>query len=280
MNMPGQKFTESPTPWLAEDIFTGRVALVTGAGSGIGASLANTLASLGCMVALADKQSDAAHHEAGRILSAGGKALALGMDVVKPIEVDAAVSSAVEWGGGLDFVVSCAAVTLSGELSSLPLEDWHAAMNVNFHGPYHVARSAYPHLRGKPGSAVVNIGSVASAGAYPGGGSYAASKAALLILTKQLAVEWATDGIRVNSVSPGTTQTPLLDKVQSEETKKARALKVPLRRIAQPYDIVNAVCFLLSPGASYITGHEIIVDGGITQTLMNGSAAWVTKHGK
>lgn len=280
MNAPVSAIASSAASWLAADIFDGRVALVTGAGSGIGADLATTLATLGCSVVLVDKQGDAAHQVAGSIASAGGRSLAICVDVVRPPEVDTAVAAAVDWGAGLDFVVNCAAVTLSGELSSLPLEDWHAAMDVNFHGPFHVARAAYPHLCARPASAVVNIGSVASAGAYPGGGSYAASKAALLVLTRQLAVEWARDDIRVNSVSPGTTQTPLLDKVQSEETKRARALKVPLKRIAQPSDIVNAVCFLLSPGASYITGHEIIVDGGITQTLMNGTSAWVAKHSR
>jgi len=125
---------------------------------------------------------------------------------------------------------------------------------------------------------MVNVGSVASQGAYPGGGAYAASKAALLVLTKQLAVEWASDGIRVNSVSPGPTRTPMLDKFQSEETKLARARKVPLQRIAEPSELANAICFLLSPGSSFITGQELLVDGGISQTLMNGTAAWVAKH--
>jgi NAD(P)-dependent dehydrogenase (short-subunit alcohol dehydrogenase family) len=274
----GATIANSTAPWLAGDLFADRAALVTGAGSGIGASLAATLATLGCAVAIVDKQGEAAREVVQSIADAGGRSLALSADVVDPGEVASAVAAAVNWSGRLDFVVNCAAVTLSGELSTLPLADWHAAMDVNFHGPFHVARASYPHLRGNPGSAIVNIGSIASAGAYPGGGAYAASKAALLILTKQLAVEWARDGIRVNSVSPGATQTPLLDIVQSEETKRARALKVPLKRIAQPSDIVNAVCFLLSPGAGYVTGHEIIVDGGMTQTLMNGTATWVAKN--
>src|SRR3546814_10000936 len=99
--------------------------------------------------------------------------------------------------GRLDYLVNCAGTTLSGELATLPLADWHSVIDLNLNGPFHVARAAFPLLAAQAGSAVVNIGTIASAGAYPGGGGYAASKAALLVLTRPLAVEWAVHGIRV-----------------------------------------------------------------------------------
>jgi len=264
----------STQDWLHPQAFADRVAIVVGGASGIGASVCATLAAHGCRVAVADRNTDAA----ARVARQAGAAIDVAMDVTQLATVRAGIDKAVSWGGRLDFVVHCAGHTIPGELATLPLEDWHATMDVNFHGPFHVARSAYPHLKRQAGSAIVNVGSVASQGAYPGGGAYAASKAALVVLTKQLAVEWAPDGIRANSVSPGPTRTPMLDSFQSEETKRARARKVPLQRIGEPSELANAICYLLSPGASFITGHEVLVDGGISQTLMNGTAAWVAKR--
>ncbi|HSW15942.1 MAG TPA: SDR family oxidoreductase [Ramlibacter sp.] len=268
----------SANSWLHPQAFAGRVAIVVGGASGIGASVCATLAAHGCQVVVADRNVEAAARVSEQALGAGGAATHAQLDVTQPQTVLAGVDAAVAWGRRLDFVVHCAGHTIPGELATLPLEDWHATMDVNFHGPFHVARAAYPHLKRQVGSSIVNVGSVASQGAYPGGGAYAASKAALLVLTKQLAVEWAPDGIRVNSVSPGPTRTPLLDSFQSEETKRARARKVPLQRIGEPTELADAICYLLSPGASFITGHEVLVDGGISQTLMNGTAAWVEKR--
>ena len=240
----------APSAWFNPTLFSGRVAFIVGGGSGIGASVCAMLARYGCAVAVGDRIPEGEQEVAARIVAAGGTSLAVTIDVTQPELVTTAVALVAGWRGCLDLVVNCAGVTLGGELATLPIEDWHEAMNVNFHGPFHVARAVFPHLKEQAGSAMVNIGSIASAGAYPGGGSYAASKAALLVLSKQLAVEWAPEGIRVNSVSPGTTLTPLLNKFQTEESKKARAKKVPLKRLAEPEELANAICFLLSRAAT------------------------------
>ena len=125
---------------------------------------------------------------------------------------------------------------------------------------------------------MVNIASIAAAQPYPGGSGYGASKAGLVALSKQLAVEWGADGIRVNSVSPGTIDTPMNAGNQSRQGRALRSAKTVLGRLGQADELASVICFLLSPGASYLTGQDITVDGGLSSCVLDGPAVWTHQH--
>ena len=269
-----QQTLEEPSTassWLNPTLFEGKIALVTGGGSGIGEATAKMLAQHGCAVAVADKRLEMAESVAAAIEGSGGSALAVGVDVSDAEQVDAAIARVVGWRAAIDIVVNNAAVALMGNLVDVNLQAWRASFEVNVVGSLLVSRAAFPYLRKSTAAAIVGVASIAGGRAYPGGGAYGPSKAALISLTRQFAIEWAEYGIRANVVSPGTTMTPLLLATVSAAGRADRQMKIPLQRLARPEEIASVITFLASPAASYITGQEILVDGGISQSLMRQS---------
>jgi NAD(P)-dependent dehydrogenase (short-subunit alcohol dehydrogenase family) len=263
-----------PRDWLAGDLFAGTASVVTGAGSGIGRQIALALGALGSHVCVGDLSAAAAEATAEAIRDDGGRAVAAPFDVADPEAAAEAVTAFADQRGRLDFVVNCAGILLDGPLDEIDVERWRRSFAIAVDGALVVARAALPHLVASGRGAIVNIGSLAAISAFPGGGGYGPSKSALVALTRQMAVEWGPLGVRANVLNPGPTMTPMFAAAQSDDSIAQFERRAPLRRIATPEDIANGVVFLLSPGAAVVTGQELSVDGGASQSLQPGPVAW------
>jgi glucose 1-dehydrogenase len=243
--------------------------LVTGASRGIGRAICLRLASQGtAVVACASAHADellAVVDEAARL---GGRVVPLVGDLADAATPARLVEQAVAALGGLDAVVSNAGVSRPASLATMALEDWDYLLAVNARAPWLLAQAAYPALRDSRGS-LVSVASMSGVQPYPGMGAYSPSKAAVLMLVRVLAQEWAADGIRVNAVSPGLIHTSLTARVYADAaTKAAREALVPLHRIGDPdRDIAGLVAFLIGPDAGYITGQNLLADGGLMDAV-------------
>ncbi|MEX0407441.1 SDR family oxidoreductase [Aquibium sp. LZ166] len=257
-----------PRDWMSNSLLDGLVALVVGGGSGIGEATAITLAANGARVAVADRRKEAADGVAKKIEADGGEALSLAMDVAVASEIGAGVSELIAKFGQLDIVVNSAGVIFPGSLEDCSLDDWRTSFLVNVEGALLLGRACLPHLRKSKSASIVNISSLAGGRGYPNGGAYGPSKAALISLTRQMALEWAADGIRVNVVSPGTIDTPLTRANMRPEIIAEREAKIPLGRLGVATELADTVVFLASPAASFVTAQELNCDGGLSQSLM------------
>lgn len=243
--------------------------LVTGASRGIGRAICQRLAASGVTIAAcASSHPEELETLAGEIREWGSHAYPLLGNLADPSVPGQLVKDAVEKMGGLDAVVSNAGISSPAMLSDLDPEAWDRVFAVNARAPWLLAAAAYPWLKEARGSFVA-ISSMSGVQPYSGMGAYSPSKAALIMLVRQLAQEWATDGIRVNGVSPGLVRTPLSQAYyDAPETKAAREGLVPMRRIAEAdADMAGLVEFLLSKDAAYMTGQNILADGGLLDSI-------------
>jgi NAD(P)-dependent dehydrogenase (short-subunit alcohol dehydrogenase family) len=244
----------------------GRVAVVTGGGSGIGRAAALRLAQEGAAVFLAGRREGALDETVSAVEAEGGRAGRLAADLREPDAAAAVVDAAVGWAGRLDAAVSCAGTFPSAPFPELTDADWEEALAINLTAPMRLARAATPHLAAASGVIV----SVSSINAYLGDllsecAHYSAAKAGLVGLTRQLAVELAPRGIRAVGVAPGGVDTPMLEG-WNEDPEEMRAWLerfVPLRRLAAPEEIAAVIAFLVSDDASYVTGQVLLADGGM-----------------
>lgn len=243
--------------------------LVTGASRGIGRAICLRLASQGASVAAcASAHADelqAVVEEAARL---GGRVLPLIGDLADPAAPAHLVAQAITALGGLDAVVSNAGVSRPAKLADLDLADWDYLLAVNARAPWLLAKAAYPALRASRGS-FVSVASMSGVQPYPGMGAYSPSKAAVLMLVRTLAQEWAAEGIRVNAVSPGLIHTALTGRIYADApTKAAREALIPMHRIGDPaQDIAGLVAFLIGPDAAYVTGQNLLADGGLMDAV-------------
>jgi len=255
------------------DRLSGKVALITGAGSGIGRVAAELFASEGASVVVADVVADAAGDTVAAITSAGGVAVAVTVDVADETQVADMVGVAVDAFGGLHVLFNNAGIFPGddGGVLDTPPSTWDRVMQVNLKGVWLGCRAAVPAMIASGGGSIVNVASfVALMGAATAQVAYTASKGGVLAFTRELAVEYARSGIRANSLCPGPIDTPLLAELLADPARRQRRLvHVPMGRLGRPEEIARAALFLASDDSSFMTGSALVVDGGIT-------AAYVT----
>ena len=241
----------------------GKVALITGGGSGIGEATAKRFAVEGGRVLVADLDAEGAARVAGEI---GAAALALEADITRPEDAEAMVERAVRHFGKLDVVHNNAASGFPGRIGDLDVESWNRTVALNLSGHFLVTRAALPAMLAAGGGAFVNMSTAAALMVEEGIGAYAAAKAGVIALTRQVAVEYGRRGIRANCICPGAIATPpTLAFIQAVDGVKERMEAAnPLRRLARPEEVAAVVVFLASDEASFLNGATIPVDGGAT----------------
>ncbi|MGI4812285.1 MAG: SDR family NAD(P)-dependent oxidoreductase [Janthinobacterium lividum] len=248
----------------------GKVCVVTGAGSGIGAATAQALAAVGAHVALVDLNGDAAKRVADGLREQGAMAIAVACDTSKEAAVKQAAAAVRSELGACSVLVNNAGLLRAGSLQSVSLDDWNFVLSVNLTGYLLCAREfGRDMLEAKHGS-IVHIASIAGSNPQTGSGSYSASKAGVRLLSKQMAVEWGPSGVRSNAVCPGMIKTALSEKFYEQPGfEERRAAVTASRRVGVPVDIANAVVFLASERADYVNGAELMVDGGLDNMVMD-----------
>ncbi len=247
--------------------FSGKVALVTGAAAGMGLATAQAFAEAGAAVVLADVREDAVNAEARKMVAAGHKAIAVRCDVSDDGQVAAMVDRTVAEFGRLDAAFNNAGVMASiAPTGESTREDWDRVIGINLRGVWSSMKYELRQMQRQGSGAIVNNASVGALGGNPGIGSYIASKHGVVGLTRTAALEYIKHGIRVNAVNPGLIDTQIARDVVSgdEQAYGELAKHVPIGRAGRPEEIASAVLWLCSPGASYIVGHALTVDGGMT----------------
>jgi NAD(P)-dependent dehydrogenase (short-subunit alcohol dehydrogenase family) len=251
----------------------GKVAVITGGGSGIGRVASLLFASEGASVVVADVVTDRAESAAAEIVAAGGSATAVSVDVSDQAQVESMVATAVSTYGGLHVLFNNAGIFPDddGGVLETPPDTWTKVMEVNLKGVWLGCRAAVPAMLESGGGSIINVASfVALVGAATAQIAYTASKGGVLAMTREVAVEYARKGIRANSICPGPIETPLLAELLADPARRERRLvHIPMGRFGRPEEIAKAALFLASDEASFVTGSALVVDGGIT-------AAYVT----
>jgi NAD(P)-dependent dehydrogenase (short-subunit alcohol dehydrogenase family) len=245
----------------------GKVAMVTGAASGIGRGISIRLAEMGAFVALLDIDDIKGRATAAEIESPGGETVFLNVDVRRAAECRRAVETIIKQQGKIDILCNCAGVAIRKDIVELTEDEWDFALDVTLKGIYLLSREVVPHMIRHGGGSIINIGSGWSLKGGPRAASYCAAKGGAVNLTRAMAIDHGKNNIRVNCVCPGDVETPMLlsECAQLGEDVQAfmrEAANRPLARVGTPDDIANAVLFLASPMSSWITGAALVVDGG------------------
>lgn len=242
----------------------GKLALVTGGGTGLGRQFALALAKAGARVILAARRVEPLEATASAIAELGGTAHCVQLDVADPSAVQSAFST-INNIGLLDVLVNSAGTASSGSLLETTCDVWDRLMDVNVKGAWLVARAAAQQMIiGGRGGSIVNVASVLGGAVQKGTANYSTSKAALLQLTRMMAVEWARYRVRVNALSPGYFLTDMSDEYLASERGKAMVQRMPMRRLGDPTELSGALLLLASDASSYMTGSVICVDGGLS----------------
>ncbi|MGI4862023.1 MAG: SDR family NAD(P)-dependent oxidoreductase [Janthinobacterium lividum] len=242
--------------------FNGKVVIVTGAGSGIGAATARMFAAQGASVVLVGRSRDKLDKMAATLDPE--RTLVCAADVSQRAEIEKAVADTLARFGKLDVLINNAGITTFGKITEAPVEDWHKVMSINVEGVYYACRAALPALIRAQGN-IVNVSSVSGLGGDWGMGIYNASKGAVTNFTRSLALDHGPDGVRVNAVCPTMTITEMSgDVAENEEVMAKFKERVPLGRPAQPDDIARVILFLASDDARYVTGVNLPIDGGVS----------------
>ncbi|NDL59901.1 SDR family NAD(P)-dependent oxidoreductase [Phytoactinopolyspora mesophila] len=244
-----------------------KIVLVTGGGSGVGRATALAFARAGAEVVVSGRNPETLGHTVKQVETHGGRAVAITADVTRSTDVGQLVDDVIQRFGQLDIAVNNAGVLAVGTVTELPEQEWHRVLDVNTTGVFLAMKHQIPVMRAAGGGVIVNIGS--NIGAHmrlPGFGAYAASKAAVGVLSRTAALEYIRDGVRINVVSPGPVEAPM--SLLPGETDADRAARFqdqqPIGRIATVDEVTSAVLWVASDEASYVVGHDLVIDGAAT----------------
>ena len=243
-----------------------KVALISGGARGIGAAITKVLAGEGAKVVIGDVLVEAGQQTASEVVGAGGECVFVRLDVTNESDWENAAAEAVNRFGKLDILVNNAGVTSRGMIEEISADDWSRVMDVNVKGGFLGSKTVIPKMRANGGGSIVNISSGAAIAPQPNtSGAYAASKGAVRIFTKSTAIQYAAENIRCNSVHPGPVETDMLNLNRQGEGELAEMkARVPLGRFGKAEDIAYGVLYLASDESSFVTGSELVIDGGRT----------------
>lgn len=249
-----------------------RVAIVTGSGMGIGKGIAQVFAAEGAKVVLAEINPEAGVATEEEIRRGGGEATFISCDVANEDQVVAMIEACVQKYGRLDILVNNAGIGVYKPVTEASSEDWDRCLGVNLKGVFLCSKSAIPHMRRAGGGSIINIASVHAFATVAGTGPYAASKGGVMALTRNMAIDYAKDNIRVNAICPGWVYTPLIQSIFAQapdpEAKRQEITdRQLLGRLGTPEDIGKAALYLASEDSSFVTGSPLIVDGGLLALL-------------
>jgi len=244
------------------DEMTDRIAFVTGASRGIGRAIALTLAKAGARVVVASNEPENNEKVAAEIREAGGQAVTVFLDLTSPDSIKQAFGDILKQFERVDILVNNAGITKDNLALRMKKEDWDLVLSINLTGAFLASQQVIPGMMKARWGRIINIASVVGQSGNPGQANYVASKAGIIGLTKTLAQELGSRNITVNAVAPGFIETDMTARL-TEEQRAAMLAKVPLKRGGQPQDVANAVKFLASDDAAYITGHVLAVNGGM-----------------
>ena len=243
-----------------------KVALISGGARGIGASIARLFTKEGARVVIGDILEEAGQRTASEITESGGECLFVRLDVTSEQDWEQAVGEAMTRFGKLDILVNNAGISARGNVEETSEADWTRTMDVNVKGAFLGSKQAIPVMKAGGGGSIVNISSGAGIAPQPGtSGAYAASKGAVRIFSKSVAVQYAQDKIRCNSVHPGPVETDMLRATRRDDTELGEMMgRVPMGRFGRPEEIAYGVLYLASDESSFVTGSELVIDGGRT----------------
>ena len=244
----------------------GKVAFVTGGGAGIGRAIAQLWISLGGIAAVTDLDGRAAAETVKLSAPGESQSISAQLDVRDADGIEAAIAETASRFGGLDVLFNVAGTNLPKNVEEIEETDWFRLMDTNLNSVFRCSRHAIPLIRKRGGGAIVNVASIAGVMAENRCSAYSASKGGVVLLTRNMAMDFARDNIRVNAICPGSTLTPRIESYMANEPEHRREMEemCPMRRFAKPEEIAAPAVFLASPGASYVTGAALVVDGGLT----------------
>lgn len=245
----------------------GKVAIVTGAASGIGRGISIRLAELGARVAVLDIEEKKGNDTAGEIRNQGGEAVFVKCDVRSAADCHGAVEAVIQRFGKIDILCNCAGIAIRKDMVELTEEEWDRSLDVTLKGIYLLSHEVIPHMTRAGGGSIVNVGSGWSLKGGPKAAAYCAAKGGTVNITRAMAIDHGKHNIRVNCVCPGDIDTPMLRSECAQlgedvESFMCEAANRPLGRVGTPEDVANAVLFLASPMSDWITGAALVVDGG------------------